>query len=72
MERKFKYGKFGLTENPVGKYVALPWKDGRTLLGEVVSTSYNDVRGTLHLNVRHFCGDAWPVSPVASAMTILE
>ena len=26
MERKFKYNRFGLTENPVGKYVSLPWR----------------------------------------------
>ena len=71
-ERKFKYGKFGLTENPIGKQVAMPWKDGRTLLGDVIGTTYDDVRGMLHLNVRHFCGDMWPVSPVASAVTILE
>jgi len=72
MERKFKYNRFGLAENPVGKYVALPWKDGRTLLGEVIGSTYDDVRGMLHLNVRYFCGDDWPVSPVASAVTVLE
>lgn len=72
MERKFKYGKFGLTENPVGKYISMPWKDGRILLGEIISTTYDEAHGMLHLNVRHFCGDPWPVSPVASAVTILE
>jgi hypothetical protein len=72
MERKFKYGKYGLTENPVGKHVALPWRDGRVLLGEVIGSTYDDVRGMLKLSVRHFCGDMWPVEPVPSAVTILE
>jgi len=70
-ERKFTYGKFGLTENPIGKHVSMPWEE-RKLLGEVVGITYDDVRGMLHLKVKHFCGDPWPVSPVVSAVTILE
>lgn len=72
MERKLKYNKFGLTENPIGLYVAMPYSDGRTLLGEVIGTQFNEIRGMLHLNVRHFCGDDWPISPVASAVTVIE
>lgn len=72
MERKFKYNRFGLTENPIGKYIAMPWKDDRVLLGEVIGTSYDSVRGILQLSVRHFCGDMWPISPVPSAVTIIE
>ena len=72
MERKFKYNEFGLTENPIGQYIAMPWKDGRILLGEVIGAHYDGIRGMLHLDVRHFCGDMWPISPVASAVNILE
>lgn len=71
MERKFKYNRFGLTENPVGKYVSLPWR-GRTLLGEVIRSCYNETRGVILLYVRHFNGEDWPVEPAASAVTILE
>lgn len=72
MERKLQYGRFGLTENPVGLYVCLPWKDGRTLLGEVRASRYDEIHGAIRLTVRHFCGDMWPVEPVASAVTVLE
>lgn len=71
MERRIKYSKFGLAENPVGLYVALPWKDGRTLLGEVRDCQ-TDFQGRILLTVRHFCGDAWPVQPIAAAVTVLE
>lgn len=71
MERKFKYNKFGLTENPVGYHVTMPYHN-RTILGEVIGSTYDDVRGMLHLTVRYFCGDPWPISPVPSTVTILE
>ena len=73
---KFQYGRYGLTENPIGVYVALPWKDSkgepRTLLGEIKAVQYDDVRGTLLLTVRHFNGDLWPVEPVPSAVEIIR
>ena len=76
MTNKFQFTKFGLTENPIGLVVALPWKDSkgdpRTLLGEVVAVSRNDVRGMLHLSVRHFNGEMWPVEPVVSAVEIVR
>lgn len=76
MGRKLQYGRFGLTENPVGLYVALPWKDSkgepRTLLGEVIRTRYNETRGCILLYVRHFNGEDWPIEPVASAVEVIR
>lgn len=71
MTRRFEYRKGRLTRNPIGLYVAMPWKD-RTLLGEVIRCEYNATRGTFIFSVRHFNGDSWPVQPVPSALEIIE
>lgn len=68
---KFTYNRFGLTENPIGVYIAMQWQ-GRQLLGEVINTELNATRGMLHLIVRHFNGEMWPVKPVASAVEIIR
>lgn len=68
---RLQFNKFGLAENPIGLKVSMPWKN-RTLLGDVVGCVYNDVRGVFVLTVRHFCGDDWPVSPVASAVEVIR
>ena len=47
--------------------------DGRTLLGTVTGTRRSTAGDrTGRLEVRHFNGEPWPVSPRADAVTVLE
>lgn len=64
---RFPRNKFGVTVNPVGECVALPWQ-GRKLLGEVVSVRRNDVLGMCFATVRHFNGEAWAIEPAVSSL----
>lgn len=69
--RRLQYGKFGLAEDPVGLHVVMPWK-GRELLGEVMDMYRSEPTGSIHLAVRHFNREPWPIDPVASVVQVLE
>lgn len=71
MSRKFRFGKFGLREDPTGAHVTLDWQ-GRTLLGEVRSAEYNQATGYIVLTVRHFNGELWPIQPTVLAVNVLS
>jgi len=68
---RFKFNHYGLTVNPVGAQVTLPWQ-GRTLLGDVVGCYRSETRGVIHLIVRYFNGEPWPIEPAAVAVEVLE
>jgi hypothetical protein len=67
---KIKYGKFGLAEDPRGLCVRMNHQ-GRVLLGRVRAVTRNEFTGAAVLTVTYFCGDRWPVAPVASAVDII-
>jgi len=67
---KFAYSKFGLKANPRRAHVTLDWQ-GRTLLGEVTDCYRDETRGSIHLRVRHFNGEPWPIKPTALAVNVL-
>lgn len=68
---KFPMNKFGLKVNPVGAQVVMQYQ-GRTLLGDVVGVERDEVCGVCRLQVLHFNGEAWPMSPTALAVDVLE
>lgn len=58
----FPFGRNGEPKtDPVGEYVRLD-RDGRTYLGEVLST-YRDEDETLRARCRHFNREPWPIDP---------
>lgn len=71
MTRGLKFNKFGLTENPTGYCVCMPWK-GRELLGEVRGFLADPMAGLMLLDVYHFNGEPWPVRPTACSVKVLE
>jgi hypothetical protein len=70
-QRRLHYGRFGLTEDPRGFQVTMPYQ-GRTLLGDVIDMHWDEVRGGVRLHVRHFNGEDWPCQPFASAVSVLR
>lgn len=46
-------------------------RPGRTYLGDVTDCFY-DARGNARLRVRHFNGEPWPFSPLASEVVVLD
>lgn len=70
MTRKFKFGKFGMKEDPRYAHVTLAYQ-GRDLLGEVIGVRFDEVCGCFRLTIRHFCGDLWPIEPSATAVNVL-
>ncbi len=68
---KFPVGRWGLTADPRGAHVTLPWR-GQTLLGEVRAVRRDPVTGCFRLTVVHFNGEPWPVEPTVSAVDVLE
>lgn len=73
MARKFRIGKHGLEENPVGAHVCYTNLDGSQMLGEVMGGHYREspVAGVV-LEVKHFNGEPWPFQPFARLVTVLE
>lgn len=68
---KAQIGKYGVKHDYRGAHVTLDWR-GRTLLGTIMNVRRDEVRGVLLADVRHFCGDAWPITPALGALEILE
>ena len=71
MERKLFFRKFGLGENPIHYIVKMNYKN-RVLLGRVKGVNRNELTGAINLEVYHFCGDKWPIEPLACLVTVLE
>ena len=56
---KFRFTKFGLAENPIGRQVK--WQVGeRTYLADVRGVYRDETRGFTMLRVSHFCGEPAP------------
>lgn len=68
---KFTFTKHGIKHDPRGAHVTLDYQ-GKTLIGEVIGVARNEVRGATILNVRHFCGEMWPIQPCARMVDVLE
>jgi len=68
---KFKHTKFGLAADPRGAQVTIKYQ-GRTLLGDVVGLSYDEVAGCMRLEVNHFNGHPWPFRPTTYGVDVLE
>lgn len=68
---KFQIGRFGMRADPRGAHVRLEI-GGRTLLGEVRSSYYDERLRQTMLRVRHFNGEPWPFDPAALAVDVLE
>ena len=68
---KFTLGKYGLKSDPRGAHVTMEWQD-RKLLGEVKGVYRSEARGMIHLQVRHFNGEPWPIDPHVLAVDVLE
>jgi len=60
-----------LRSDPRGSQVMMPWR-GRTLLGDVTEAYRDETRGMVHLRVRHFNGEPWPLEPHIFAVDVLE
>ena len=57
--RRFKFTKFGIAEDPRGAQVT--WTVGdRKFLADVVGVYRDEILGCTMLNVRAFCGEAFP------------
>ena len=68
---KFQRNKYGLTCDPRGAQVTMRYQ-GRTWLGDVRGAWYDEVTGTIRLDVYHFNGEPWPFKPPASSVDVLE
>lgn len=68
---KLSFGKFGLTENPIGGHCVLE-HEGRELLGEVKEVVRNERRGFTFLRVVFMNGEAWPIQPTAASVNMLS
>jgi len=68
--RRFRFNKFGLAENPVGRHVYLDYQ-GRRLLGEVRECYRRETPSAIMLKVNHFNGEPWPIEPTATVVQII-
>ena len=68
---KAEFTKYGPKHDYRGAHVVLEHA-GRTLLGTIINVRRDDVLGCVMADVRHFCGDAWPITPGLYALEILE
>lgn len=68
---KLQLGKYGLRQDPRGGHCTMLWQ-GRMLIGEVTDVYRSDARGMLHLKVKHFNGEQWPIDPHVLAVNMLE
>lgn len=58
-QRKIRFGRFGLKEDPRG--LTVTWTVGdRIFLATVTGVRYVEGRGCFLLQTRHFCGDEGP------------
>jgi hypothetical protein len=73
--RRIKFTKYGMAEDPTRLQVKLAWGNASGfLLGDVVGYRLvNAAHGgqSIVLDVRHFNGEAWPVSPLANVVEVL-
>lgn len=69
-ERRIRFGRFGLLENPVG--LCVTWNQGeRIMLADVIGTYRREHPQAIMLTVRHFNGEDAP-DIAASAVRVLE
>jgi hypothetical protein len=68
---KAEFTKYGPKHDYRGAHVVLEYGD-RTLLGVVKNVTRDEVTGCVMAEVRHFCGDDWPIKPALRALEILE
>ena len=68
---KAQFSKYGPKHDYRGAHVVLEYQN-RTLLGVIVNITRNETRGIIECQVRHFCGDDWPIKPVLACLEILE
>lgn len=68
---KAEFTKYGPKHDYRGAHVVLDYA-GRTLLGVVKDVTRDEVTGCIRADVRHFCGDEWPIRPALHALEILE
>ena len=68
---KAEIGKYGVKHDYRGAHVVLEHA-GQTLLGTIMNVRRDDVLGVFVADVRHFCGDEWPITPRLGALEILE
>ena len=68
---KAEFTKYEPKHDYRGAHVVLEHA-GRTLLGTIKNIRRDDVLGTVVCDVRHFCGDEWPITPRLGALEILE
>jgi hypothetical protein len=68
---KVEFTKYGPKHDYRGAHVALEY-GGRTLLGTIKDVARDEVTGCTRAEVRHFCGDEWPIKPALFALEILE
>jgi hypothetical protein len=71
MNMKIPMTKYGFKYDPRGMQVTMNY-DGRSLLGEINGVARDEISGTTVLEVRHFCGDEWPIRPQVFAVEVLE
>ena len=68
---KAQFTRWGLAKDYRGAQCTLQW-NGRTLIGDIVDITYNDVRSIYIAKVKYFNGEPWPIDPALSALEILE
>jgi hypothetical protein len=68
---KAEFTKYGPKQDYRGAHVTLEYA-GRTLLGVIKNVTRDEVTGCVRAEVRHFCGDEWPILPALRALEILE
>ena len=68
---KIPFNKWGMTIDPIGAQVSMPYR-GRILLGDVVDSYRREVPSGICLVVRHFNGEPWPFDPGFMAVDMLE
>lgn len=68
---KATFTKFGPAHDYRGAHVFLDLED-RRLLGTIINVRRDEVTGCVLADVRHFCGDNWPLVPCLGALEILE
>ena len=61
----------GLKTNPRGAHVVIEIS-GNKYLGEVRGAYFDDVTGTVRLDVRFFNGESWPFDPPARSVEVLD
>ncbi len=68
---KAEIGKHGPKHDYRHAHVTLQYRD-RVLLGEIINVRRDEVLGAVVADVRHMCGDMWPITPRLAALEILE